>query len=70
MTRIAIAFVLGLSWALAACGGSDETQEPARKTDVTVDSAPEAGAPIGEAPRAETQATVESAEPGEKASEE
>lgn len=74
MTRIRIAFVLGLSCALAACGGPDEAQESARKasetTEVTVDSAPQAGAPTGEAAREATQATVESAQPGEETPEE
>lgn len=69
MTRIMVAFVLGLSCALAACGGPDEAQESATKaseaTQVTVDSAPQAGAPTGEA-REATQATVESAQPGEE----
>jgi ABC-type glycerol-3-phosphate transport system substrate-binding protein len=68
MARIAIAFVLGLALALAACGGRDEAQKAAREareaTEVTVESA---GAPTGEAAREATQVTVESAKGDEEA---
>jgi hypothetical protein len=73
MARIAIAVGLGLAWVLAACGGQDEAQESARKareaTEVTVESAPQAGSPTGQAAREDTQVTVESAETGARPAE-
>lgn len=73
MARRAIGFVLGLALALAACGGRDEVGKSAREareaTEVTVESAPQAGAPTGEAAREATQVTVESAKPGDEAAE-
>lgn len=72
MARTAIAVGLGLAWALAACGGQDEAQESAKAreaTEVTVESAPQAGAPTGQPSREDTQVTVESAETGARPAE-
>jgi hypothetical protein len=67
MTRIAIAFGLGLTF--AGCGGRDEAQEAARKakeaTEAIVESAPQAGAATGQA-KEDTEVTVESAETARK----
>ena len=74
MPRISMAFGFGLAWALAACGGGDDAQEAARKvkeaTEVTVESAPQPGAPTGQAAKEDTEVTVESAETGRMPAEE
>jgi hypothetical protein len=64
MTRIAIAFGLGLACTLAACGGRDEAARQ-HATEVIVESAPQAGAPPGAAGDEDTEATVESAQGAE-----
>jgi hypothetical protein len=64
--RIALAFALGLAGALAACG-ENQAQKAAREaTEVTVESAPQAGGSAGES----SEATVESAKGGEESADE
>jgi len=66
MTRITIVSALGLALTLAACGGREDAQQTAREakksTDVTVQSAGQPGDEKG----ANTEVTVESAEPEQK----
>ena len=66
MTRITIAWGLGLALALAACGSRDDAKQAAadarKSTEVTVQSAGQPGDAAGES----TEVTVESAEPEEK----
>ena len=68
--RVAVGIGLALACVLAACDGSDGSRETARQaeeaTQVTVESAPQAGSPRGGAGAERTQVTVESAEPERK----
>lgn len=68
--RSTVVMGLALACVLAACGKSDDASQTARRaeeaTQVTVESAPQAGSPSDGQASERTQVTVESAEPGKK----